>query len=749
MSRAHMRRWVVSLAACVAAASGRFAEAQELAPAQPPLARAVKVIVPPVVDGNVVDDPAWQAAMPLTDFWQTSPDAGRPASELTEVRIIYTDTALYFGVVLRDRDAQGLTVSDSRRDSPLDESDSFRILLDTYRDRQNGFVFATNPAALEYDGQVSNEGGNSGAGGAGAGRQQAGSGGGFNLNWDGSWTVRTATTDAGWTAEFEIPFRTLRYEAGEREWGLNFQRTIRRRKEIAYWAPLPIQFDLMRVSMAGSLTGLNPPAQRNLKVIPYALTEARRRSAEGPDTDLLGDIGLDAKYSLTPSLTLDATLNTDFAQVEVDEQQVNLDRFNLFFPEKRPFFLENAGLFSVGSAGEAELFFSRRIGIADSGEAIPIVGGARLSGRAGPLNVGVLNMQTDADGGVPANNFTVGRVRRDVRGRSNVGAMFVQRQATGEGAGRDNYNRAFAADGRWGIGRTGLVSGFVARTQTPGLSDSQHAYQIGARNETQPLTLALTYTETGTNFNPEVGFLSRAGGFRKIEGNAFSRLRPRALSMFQEIRPHSTYRAFWNHDGFQETGYWHIDSHWELKNSSEFHTGMNVTREGVLRPFEIYPGVIVPAGTYDHAEAQLVVQSNQGGAVYGRLQFHAGGVVGGDRLSLRPELRIRVGDVFSTELSLDRNDIDLAGGQFVTNLARARMSYSFSPRVFVQSLVQYNDRADVWSSNFRFGWLQQANTGLFVVYTDSHDLDERSFVPPTGTNRSLILKISRMFDALN
>ena len=748
MSRPHARRWAAALAVCLAAAFGRPAAAQDVAPVGPPLARAVKVSQPPLMDGNVADDPAWQAAVPITDFWQTSPDAGRPASEPTEVRIVYTDTALYFGVVLRDRDAEGLTVSDSRRDSPLDDSDSFRILLDTYRDRQNGFVFATNPAALEYDGQVSNEGGNGGVGGGGGGRQQGGSGGGFNLNWDGSWTVRTASTDAGWTAEFEIPFRTLRYEAGERDWGLNFQRTIRRRKEIAYWAPLPIQFDLMRVSMAGSLTGLNPPAQRNLKVIPYALTEARRRSAEGPDTDLLGDIGLDAKYSLTPSLTLDATLNTDFAQVEVDEQQVNLDRFNLFFPEKRPFFLENAGLFSVGSSGEAELFFSRRIGIAESGESIPIIGGARLSGRAGPVNVGVLNMQTDAEGEIPANNFTVGRVRRDFRGRSNVGAMFVQRQATGAGAGRDNYNRAFAADGRWGIGRTGLISGFVARTQTPGLSDSQHAYQLGARNETQPLTLGLTYTETGTNFRPEVGFLSRTGGFRKIEANVFSRLRPQALSKFQEIRPHSTYRAFWNHDGFQETGYWHIDSHWELKNGYEFHTGMNVTREGVLRSFDIYPGVRVLPGTYDHAEAQLVLQTNQGAAVYGRMQVVRGGFFGGDRLGLSPQLRVRIGETFNTELAWERNDVDLAGGSFVTNLARARVSYSFSPRVFVQSLVQYNDRANSWSNNFRFGWLQQANTGVFVVYTDSQLIDDVSFVPRRA-DRSFIIKFSRMFDVLN
>jgi hypothetical protein len=294
-----------------------------------------------------------------------------------------------------DRSARRFLANRARRRSRLDDSDSFRIVLDTYRDRQNGFVFATNPAALEYDGQVTAEGNNNPFGSAagasgGGGRQQSGSGGGFNLNWDGAWEVRTATLDQGWSAEFAIPFRTLRYEPGSgREWGINFERTIRRRKETAFWAPLPIQFDLMRVSMAGTLTGLDLPVQRNLKLVPYALDEGRQRAQSGPETKYFGDAGLDAKYSVTPNLTLDATVNTDFAQVEVDEQQINLDRFNLFFPEKRPFFLENAGLFSVGTPGEVEVFFSRRIGIAQDGQEIPIYGGARLSGRAGPVNVGL------------------------------------------------------------------------------------------------------------------------------------------------------------------------------------------------------------------------------------------------------------------------------------------------------------------------------------------------------------------------
>ena len=289
------------------------------------------------------------------------------------MRIGFTTDTLYIAVVCYDRTPSAIIASEARRDAPLDDSDSVRIILDTFHDQQNGFVFGTNPNALEYDGQVTNEGqgGSIVLGGA-----QAGSGGGFNLNWDASWTVRTSVTDIGWSAEFAIPFRTLRYPAGDAQpWGINVQRTIRRRNEVAYWSPLPRQFTLFRLSQAGTVTGLTIPGQRNLKLTPYALGRSAHAGRTSGASTSSGDVGGDLKYSLTPSMTLDATVNTDFAQVEVDEFQINLDRFNLFYPEKRPFFLENAGLFAVGSPAEVELFFSRRIGIGDDGEVIPIVGG--------------------------------------------------------------------------------------------------------------------------------------------------------------------------------------------------------------------------------------------------------------------------------------------------------------------------------------------------------------------------------------
>jgi hypothetical protein len=554
----------------------------------------------------------------------------------------------------------------------------------------------------------------------------------------------------GWSAEFAIPFRTLRYPAREiQEWGINFQRNIRRRNEIAYWAPLPRQYDLNRVSLAGTLSGLSIPAQRNLQLTPYVLGRSRRYGTESSGSLEDGDIGGDLKYSVTPSLTLDATFNTDFAQVEVDEQQINLDRFNLFFPEKRPFFLENAGMFSVGMSGEAEVFFSRAIGIGADGASIPIVGGARLSGRVtDSTSVGVLSMQTQEARGLAANNFTVARVLRELPNRSALGVMVVNRESTGSLAAPNDYNRSYAIDGRLGFGQNGLISGFVARTQTPGLDDEQYAFEVGATHNTEAWRLGAGYGEVGANFNPQVGFLAREDGFRKVEVsvNRNIRLPQDRFWKFHELRPHANYSGYWNFAGFQETGRLHLDQHWQFRAGHEFHTGMNLTREGVITPFEIFPGVSVPAGTYDHTEAQLVAFTNQGAPISTRMRLTFGGFFGGSRVNVAPQVRLRLSEVFTTDVNWSRNDIDLPWGAFVTNLISSRASYSFTPRIYLQALIQYNDRADVWSSNVRFGWLNQANTGLFVVYNDTQGLADSTLLRP---DRSLTIKFSRLIDLLN
>jgi hypothetical protein len=709
------------------------------APLEPPQAEAVRAEQAPEIDGDVLDDPAWSGVEPLTDFWQTAPDAGSPASQPTEVRILYTETMLYFGVVCYDDDPSGIIVNESRRDSSLEDTDSFQVVLDTYLDRQNGFVFGTNPTGLEYDGQVTNEG----EGGRGLGSSL----GGLNLNWNGTWEVETAVGDFGWSAEFAIPFSTLRYDRGTTGvWGMNFQRNIRRRNEQAYWSPLARQFNLLRLSSAGTLDGLEPPRQRNLQLLPYVRGDAVEAPAVGRARPTDADVGGDLKWSVTPSLTLDGTVNTDFAQVEVDEQQINLDRFNLFFPEKRPFFLENAGFFTMGDPGEVEMFFSRRIGIGPEGEVVPILAGGRLSGKGGGFNIGVLNMQTRAvHDVVPANNFTVARLSRELPNRSRLGAIFVNRAATGETLPSDVDNQTVGADGQWGIGRYSAISGYVAKTFTPGLSGRDHALSIKANHDSPTWLLEAGYTEVGEDFNPTVGFLERHN-YRSPSGLILYRYRPDDLLGLLELRPHVSYTGFWKPDGFQESGRLHIDNHAQWRSGWEVHTGLNFTHEGVIVPFEIYPGVTVPRGRYEHAEAQLVLMTDQGAPLSLDSRVFVGGFFGGSRFSLEAGMRGRIGDSFNAYIDYQRNDVSLPGGDFVTNLLRMRFSYSFTTRLYLQALVQYNDLIDNWSTNLRFGWLQAANSGFYLVYNENRDPRDLG----VGLrDRSVIVKYSHTFDLLD
>ncbi len=705
----------------------------------------------PVIDGTVIGEEAWKDVPVIAEFRQTTPDDGAPVSEKTEVRVAYTGDALVIGVVCYDSEPSKLVVSDSRRDSPLDEVDSFQFILDTYRDGQNGFVFGTSPAGGEYDAQVSLEGRE----GDRSNRQQSGAGGGFNLNWDAAWTVRTVTGDFGWSAEFSIPFRNLRYaRGGEQSWGLNMQRNIRRKKEVAYWSPLPRQYNILRVSRAGTLEGVKTPSLRNLKVTPYVLGNTSRDYRSQSKFDTGGEVGGDIKYSLTPSVTLDATINTDFAQVEVDDQQVNLDRFSLFFPEKRPFFLENAGLFTAGNSGEVDLFFSRRIGIAASGEQIPIVGGARLSGKVSGWNIGLIDMQTKAVIDVaPANNFAVARVSRETPNRSGFGALFVNRQSTGDlrlSTVRDR-NRTYALDGRKGLGKYTQLTGFIAGTSSPGITGDARAFDGAFLRESPRFDMRAKYTDVGAGFNPEVGFLRRIA-FRKVDLHILNRTRPRDFLGLQEVRPHVSYRGYFKPDGFYESGFAHIDNHWEFKSQWELHTGMNLTHEGLRTPFAIAPGIAVPVGNYDQVEAQIVTISPQSKPVNINMMTTIGGYYGGRRVALSPSIRFRAGDRLSGTLNINYNRVTLPQGKFEANLFRLRASYSFSPRVFVQSLMQYNQQTKFLSGNFRFGWLQSANAGIFVVYNEGRERDtlngdvRDSAALGLLRDRSLVIKFSRLID---
>jgi Domain of unknown function (DUF5916)/Carbohydrate family 9 binding domain-like len=698
----------------------------------------------PVLDG-VVEDSVWRNAQVITDFVQAEPYEGEPATERTEVRLLYDKTHLYLGVICYDTDPGGIIVTDSRRDSSLDDTDSFRVIFDTYLDRQNGFVFGTNPAGIEYDGQVTNEGEGGGSGGPGSGRSQSGSGGGFNLNWDASFVVRSHVGDFGWSAEFAIPLRTLRYESAKPQtWGLNFQRNVRRKREETFWSPVSRIYTLNRLSSAGELRGLELETPRNFKVTPYALGSSTRDYVSSDETDLDGDFGVDAKIGVSPSLNLDLTYNTDFAQVEVDEQQINLTRFNLFFPEKRPFFLENAGNFAMGENQKVELFFSRRIGISPTGSIVPILGGARLSGKSGQYNLGVLNMQTEEVPGVTsANNYTVASLSREFPNRSSVGALFVNRLATGDLAPDDDWNRTFGVDGKLGIGEPFTLSGFAARTDTPGLEGREHAANLRGEYQKRQGRVWLAVSEVGDDFNPEVGFLTR-DDYRNLETGFFLNIR-NEIAWLRELRPHVTYSGFWDFGGFKQSENIHIDSHVDFENGAFFSPAFNHTVEGLTEPFEIYPGIVVAPGSYSNWVAAWRWNTNlarpfsyEGGIDYG-------GFLSGDRRSYDNTVNFRYQSKVITSLSWIYNDIDLLEGSFVTNLGQFKVSYNFTPLIYLQALIQYNDRVDAWSSNIRFSWLNTAGTGLFIVYNDTEGLGDVLIGPQ---NRSFTVKYTHQFDIL-
>ena len=746
---------------------------------QPPAASASAITSAPVIDGRL-DDDVWAEGQVLTGFIQREPTEGRPVSERTEVRVAYDGEALYIGAWLFDSDPTSLVFGQTLRDASLNESDAFVLVLDTYLDRQNGFVFGTTPAGIEYDGQVANEGQGGGGGGGrpggGGGRQQRGSGGGFNLNWDGSWEVATSTDSRGWYAEMRIPFTTLRYgRGGDQTWGLNFERRIRRNSEEAVWAPIPRQFNLYRVSLAGTLD-LAAPATRIATINPYVLSNSfKDYTVTSPDAEFGSKVGIDAKVGLNQSLTLDLTVNTDFAQAEVDDQQVNLTRFSLFFPEKRAFFLENAGTFSVGSGRSAELFFSRRIGLS-SGQEVPIHAGARMTGKVGDMQLGLLNIQTGGlsvpstvNGGTlrvaPNNNFGVVRAFREWENRSRIGGIFVSRLNTNSPS---DYNLTYGLDGRLGIGQDLTFSGWAGLTTTPlpsgtpdlreGFNNGEYGYASTGNFVTRNWEISGGYRQIGSEFNPEVGFVNRSA-YRYMSGRVLYHLRTEGVDWFREFRPHISGNSFWSLGGFNESYYVHIDSHFAFENGAEIHLpGWNLTGEGLDAPFQIRDEgdlpdggrgpIIIPAGTYNNQELLFVANTNRSAPLSVSAGVTFGEFYSGTRSSPHGSVSYRFRDRLTTSVSMNYFDVKLDEGSFTTSLVRLTGSYSFTPRIYLQANLQYNDDSKNLGSNIRLGWLDTAGTGLFIVYNDTEFLGD---IDPLGfrsgpRQRQLVIKYTKLFN---
>jgi len=699
---------------------------------------AVEARAPMTIDG-ALDEEAWRTAQPAGAFVQAEPHEGEPASELTEVRIAYDRDALYIGVVCHDTPPAVLVVNDIRKDFGTGEQDSFELILDTFADRRNGFVFVVNPAGAKSDTQIANEGRD------------------VNTNWDAVWNVATTRSENGWTAEIRIPFKTLRFERGaDRIWGVNFSRHIRRKNEVDYWSPVPRVYNLYRASMAGTLGGLPDASQgRNLRVKPWIAADVTRGLA-GDDFDRDAHAGLDVKYGVTPSLTLDVTVKPDFAQAEADEQQVNLTQFSLFFPEKREFFLENSGMFYFGDIpresrlGNARfappeeemlLFFSRRIGLTDKGEEIPIAAGGRLTGRVGRTGVGLMTIQTQDVPGRAGDNYTVLRGRRDILRNSDVGAIFLSRQSAGASSDR---NQVAGVDANFRFVRALSLNGFLSRSWTPGVDGGEMAGKGSVVWNDNFLHTQYSLLSVGDNFRDDIGFIKRRG-IRKHFADFGIRFRPewwRKLGI-RELHPHTRYNIYTDQSNTKVTHTNHIAMAWFFERGGYLELQWNPRFERITVPFAIRPDQSFAVGSYGWNEYVLELETDHSRKVSGSALITSGGFWSGSQVSTKVGVLFRPSYHLTFDVALQRNDIHLPAPMhdFVTNLVTTRIGYAFNTRTFLDTLVQYNTDLKQLSANIRFDLIHRPLSDLFIVYNEQQ-LTETPI--PINTGRGLIVKYTHM-----
>ena len=697
---------------------------------------AVRVTTRPEVDG-VLDEAIWQGASVIDYFVQQEPNEGAAATERTEVRVLYDGSSLYIGVRAFDSEPDRIVASEMRRDADriLDE-DNFQVILDTFMDSRSAYMFAVSPLGAQLDQQVFDEGG----------RDRRASSSAINRNWDGVWSVSTRRTPDGWVAEIEIPMVTLRFpESDPQSWGINFMRNIRRKNEEVYWAPIPRAFGLTRVSLAGSLRDLEQLDRgMDLRVKPYVTGGGRQRLSGGIDDESTqGDVGLDLKYGVTAGLNLDVTVNTDFAQAEVDDERVNLTRFALFFPEKREFFLENAGQFTVGTPNSlgriADLFFSRKIGLTSSGAKIPIIGGARLTGKLGNNNIAVMDLQTDGAFGNPGENFLVARYSRDI-GRSQFGGIAINKEATSGG----HYNRTFAADMNVVVTPELTMDGFLAKTVTPGVEGSDIGGHFRAGWLDQSWRIYGEYTGLGRNFNPEVGFVPRVDMHRTkfhIERNP----RPGRWGI-RMMEPMTNYTYITDQSGRMMSTQWHMMVGTRFESGAYLNMIHNRYFERLDNPFSIGDVSIAP-GDYTFHDWNFSFSSDPSRRLYAGVSYGPQTYYGGDRTDLSFNAGLRVTSQLATSASISRNDIDLPAGSLKADIASLQVDYAYSPTVSLRSLTQYNSSSDQVSTSARLRWIFQPGSDLYVVYDEVRRDVPISLAPFTEEfrDRQLLVKLTYLF----
>ena len=681
-----------------------------------------------------MDESVWNQAEPAKDFIQSEPYSGQPAVEQTEVRILYDSENLYVGAYCFDSAGKNVTVRTMDRDFSTRGTDYFQVVLDTFHDGRNGLVFATNPAGAKLE------------------LQSAGDGSSFNIDWDVVWRVKTKVTDQGWQLEFAIPFRSIRFSPGESQsWGINFERRTRRINEESYWSPIPPQFFVYRVSLAGDLEGIRDVKQgRNLYIKPYLAVPILRQ--ENDDVDIKPDAGFDLKYGITSGLTFDLTVNTDFSQVEADDDQINFTRFSLFFPEKREFFLENQDVFdfgkstSVGFPGRSRRFrppddlipfFSRRIGIAENedgdGVLIPILLGARVTGRAGRYRLGMISMQDDGYGRIPSTNFFVGRLRRDILGNSEVGFLVVNKSEN------DGYfNRTYGADANFSFFNSLDLSTYVLNTDTPESEGSEMAGYLRAAWRTRLLSLEASHISIEDNFNAEVGFVPRVG-IRKSSGEAELTFRSEGrVPWLREFQPRMRLNYITDQENALDTRETDGRLSFQFNDASRFTLSRRDTFERLVEEDDVLDEPL-PPGDYSFGEYSVSYRSSSNRPVRGVVGWRTGDLYHGDLSGYNVGVDFAPSPHFGLQIDWSHTDIAFPTQDLDTDLLSTRILYSFNTNMFLKALLQYNSRDGFVASNVRFNFIHNPLSDLYVVYNESRT--------PLGDviDRALILKLTYLF----
>jgi hypothetical protein len=701
--------------------------------AQSPAPAATKAMQALTVQGGVrvdgaLTEPDWQRAEAITDFAQQEPQVGKPVSERTEVRVLLDGANLYIGVVCSDATPAGIIAREMRRDNALANDDRFEVVLDTFHDHRNAFHFAINPLGTQYDALITDEGQD------------------VNLEWDERWWAAVTRTDTGWTAEIRIPFTTLRTRAGTEIFGINFKRFIRRKNETAQWTGWDRDFNFLQVSQAGHLLGVeNVRAGLKLRIKPYALGGFQDKVPGGRSSvEALHRLGIETlKVSLTPGLTAEVTANTDFAQAEVDEAAVNLSRFPLFFPEKREFFLERAGIFEFGLGGRRggaaernlQMFFSRRIGLTADRRPVPVIGGAKVTGQAGGFDVGFLNVQTDDFESTPGSNYTVFRTKRNILARSNVGLFASNRQASGS-----DYNRVVGADANFTIFKNTDIQGFIGRSITPGLNGDDTVGRLKYNRLTDIFEIFVEHLYVGEDFQHDVGFVRRRG-IQRTDTALIWEPRPDRFNIRnfvfrgEIVYLTDTHRRILSREQiFQATA--------RFQNDDAVRVNTTGTFDRLDRPFEIASGVTVPPGDYHFADTFAEVETSGKRPLGGILRVGNGSFYGGDRQYVRLSPAWRPAPLLSFESAYEWNDVSLPQGAFTTHVVNARMNLNFSNRWLTTTLAQYDSASKRDNVYVRLNYIFRPGDDIFVVYNQSH-VRGASLAQP---DRSLMLKMTYSVD---